>query len=160
MTIYRLELLFPEDMPEEIRESIEKMVKAPPEPAPSSKEIWLHEVKLCYIPIIEVSAIRGKCSKRKILEYLSCCSLTGTSYTCKPKGTCANNTDCAPDWCCTADPALGADKESPGSCSYNSTNPIYKSKYLCDPPGWNSEEASERKSLLELILNFFFNPFS
>ncbi|MEM5879107.1 MAG: hypothetical protein QXU74_01265, partial [Candidatus Aenigmatarchaeota archaeon] len=49
-------------------------------------------------------------------------------YTCKPLPKCDVNEQCAPGWCCTADPALGADKEAPGSCSYNSTNPIYKSK--------------------------------
>ncbi|MEM2127759.1 MAG: hypothetical protein QXH67_06020 [Candidatus Bathyarchaeia archaeon] len=63
-------------------------------------------------------------------------------YTCKALTKCEKNEDCAPDWCCTADPALGADKESPGSCSYSSANPIYKNKYICDPPSWNSEESS------------------
>ncbi|MBO3810281.1 MAG: hypothetical protein FGF50_11915 [Candidatus Brockarchaeota archaeon] len=49
---------------------LKKIVKTPPEPAPLSTNIWLHEAKLRYIPVIEVSAIKGKCTERKILEYL------------------------------------------------------------------------------------------
>ncbi|MEM3465390.1 MAG: hypothetical protein QW566_02850, partial [Candidatus Jordarchaeales archaeon] len=76
-------------------------------------------------------------------------------YTCKALPKCEKNGDCAPGWCCVADPT-GPDSSKPICVSQGiySANP----KYLCDPPGWNSEEASKKQSLLDLLLSFFFNP--
>ncbi|MBO3842983.1 MAG: hypothetical protein FGF48_11320 [Candidatus Brockarchaeota archaeon] len=66
MTLYNIELLFSEDMPKDVQETIKKLVKT----SVLSTHIRLHEAKLRYIPVIEVSAIKGSCSNRKILKYL------------------------------------------------------------------------------------------
>jgi len=66
------------------------------------------------------------------------CSLhKKNDYTCKPKPTCENNDECAPDWCCTADPNLPAEcKEREGEC-VSQGDIRCDLKYLCDPPEWN-----------------------
>ncbi|MEM2946506.1 MAG: hypothetical protein QXI87_09220 [Thermoproteota archaeon] len=74
MTQYSLELLFPEDMPKDIRESIEKIIKTPPRPEPFDIDIRLHEAKLRYIPAIELTALRGSYRSgevKRVFEYLS-----------------------------------------------------------------------------------------
>ncbi|MBO3840612.1 MAG: hypothetical protein JTT17_07355 [Candidatus Brockarchaeota archaeon] len=89
----------------------------------------------------------------------SCSLKKDNDYTCKPLPSCkTTRDDCAPGWCCTADPILPAEcKDFIGSC-VSQGNMRCNNKYLCDPPEWNSGEASKKKSLLELILSF--NPFS
>jgi len=42
----RIELLFPENMPEELQESIEKIIKESPEPALPNMILQLHEERL------------------------------------------------------------------------------------------------------------------
>lgn len=79
------------------------------------------------------------------------CSLPGSSYSCKPL-TCRTNFDCDNKYCC--------DKEVGGSGNCTSQGTIYASKYLCDPPGWSSNEESPKYQFVNLILPFFFNPFS
>jgi hypothetical protein len=74
MTIYRIELLFPENMSEELQESIEKIIKESPEPALPNMILRLHKERLRYIPVIEFSAIHGVSAKKKereIFDYLS-----------------------------------------------------------------------------------------
>ena len=88
------------------------------------------------------------------------CSLTGSTYTCEPKPYCAFNSECDTNWCCTYDSDIPLDdRESPGSCSYSSLNPIYKNKYLCDPPGWTTAE-KQNSNLIDSVVNFFSNLFS
>lgn len=70
MTIYDLELLFPENIPKDVQESIKKFIETSPSPELPDEILWLHEAKLRYIPVIEVSALYGKSSGKKILEYL------------------------------------------------------------------------------------------
>ncbi|MEM3871120.1 MAG: hypothetical protein QXE05_00950 [Nitrososphaeria archaeon] len=77
-------------------------------------------------------------------------------YTCKPLPSCRTTTDdCADGWCCDRETVI---PKGSGSC----VKGIYSanSTYLCDPPEWNSGEASKKQSLLDLLLSFFFNPFS
>ena len=74
MTEYNIELLFSEDTPKDLQESIEKTIKEPFRPALSNTTLRLHEEKLRYIPIIEFSAIHGvpaRKKKREIYDYLS-----------------------------------------------------------------------------------------
>jgi hypothetical protein len=83
------------------------------------------------------------------------CSLTGSSYSCKPKPTCADTKiDCDDKWCC--------DKEVGGTGNCVSQGTIYSSKYLCDPPGWSGETSTKIQSnnLISIVLNFFANLFS
>ena len=85
-------------------------------------------------------------------------------YTCKKLPSCSSNGDCETNWCCNADSAIASgDRESPGSCSNDNTNPIYKSKYLCDPPEWKTTETGkyvQSNNLISKIVNFFYNLFS
>lgn len=74
MTQYGFELLFSEDTPKEIRESIEKIMKIPPTPEPLDVCIQLRRTKLRYLPIIELTAIHGLYRSgdvKKVFEYLS-----------------------------------------------------------------------------------------
>jgi predicted nucleic acid-binding protein len=68
MTIYRIELLFPENMSEDLQESIEKIIKESPEPALPNMVLRLHKERLRYIPVIEFSAIHGVPAKKKERE--------------------------------------------------------------------------------------------
>jgi len=82
------------------------------------------------------------------------CTLTGPSYTCKPKPSCASNPDCDTNWCCVTSEI---DSANSGKCV---SRGIYsKPQWLCDPPNWIIEINNKNNAFLSLILSFF-NPFS
>lgn len=81
------------------------------------------------------------------------CSITGNSYTCKPKGSCSAPSDCVDGWCCST-PDIGGG----GTCQKQGTIKSYQGKsYLCDPPGFTSS-VNKQLTLLDFLLKF--NPFS
>jgi hypothetical protein len=56
------------------------------------------------------------------------CSITGTSYTCKPKPKCAANAgECASGYCCDADSGIGGS----GDCWGPAAKPYTGNKWLC-----------------------------
>ncbi len=59
------------------------------------------------------------------------CSLTGSSYTCKEKTSCSDSSECAPNYCCDADPSLPPDVKGSGQCKQEGT--VLANTYLCDP---------------------------
>lgn len=75
MTLYGFELLFSEDTPKEVQESIRKIIEeTPPDPGLFDMEIEIHEAKLRYIPAIELTAIHGPYRSgdvKRAFEYLS-----------------------------------------------------------------------------------------
>ncbi|MEM3709138.1 MAG: hypothetical protein QXF43_05835 [Nitrososphaerales archaeon] len=76
---------------------------------------------------------------KMVCECPSGCTLTGSSYTCKPKGTCNFNSECDTNYCC--DKEIGYS----GACvskGIYSDNP----KYLCDPPEWVTVGTSKKNS--------------
>ena len=87
------------------------------------------------------------------------CSITGSSYTCKPKGKCSTNSDCDSGWCCD-------DKTPTYQCVYKGTILSSGGKsYLCDPPeGFvNSNEninTNTRTNKKSTLLDLLINPFS
>jgi len=89
------------------------------------------------------------------------CSITGSSYTCKPKGKCSSNSDCDSGWCC--DYSVGGT----GSCRQMGTITSYGGRsYLCDPPegfvnSSNEEintntQGNKKLTLLDLLINPFY----
>jgi len=89
------------------------------------------------------------------------CSITGSSYTCKPKGKCSSNSDCDSGWCC--DYSVGGT----GSCRQKGTITSYGGRsYLCDPPegfvnSSNEEintntQGNKKLTLLDLLINPFY----
>ena len=92
----------------------------------------------------------------------SCSLHEYNNYRCKPLRKCDINEQCAPNWCCTADPALPTEcKDAIGSC-VNEGNIRCNNRYLCDPPGWSNEKTLDEKqtnNLFDLILNFFQSLF-
>jgi len=71
------------------------------------------------------------------------CSLTGSSYSCKPKGSCYGNSDCDPNYCC--DTITGSRE-----CKSEGTIINYGGKsYLCDPPYGFATGESEIKHTTE-----------
>lgn len=64
------------------------------------------------------------------------CTLTGSSYTCKPKSSCDSNSDCDPNYCC--DTITGSKKCKSKGTIINSGG----KSYLCDPPyGFDTTES-------------------
>lgn len=78
---------------------------------------------------------------------------TGTDdYRCKPLPKCDINEQCAPNWCCTADPALPAEcKDAIGSC-VNEGNMRCNNRYLCDPPEWSNEKTLDEKQTNNFLI--------
>jgi len=92
------------------------------------------------------------------------CNITGSSYTCKPKPSCKNNTECDTGWCCNADPKLPAGcRQLIGSCVAKGT-PMCNNQYICDPPegfvSSSSENANHQSSKKLTLLDLLINPFS
>jgi hypothetical protein len=89
------------------------------------------------------------------------CSITGSSYTCKPKPSCRLPEDCDNGWCC--DYSVGG----LGSCKQKGMITSYGGRsYICDPPegfvNSSNEEINtntQRNKKLTL-LNLLINPFS
>jgi hypothetical protein len=93
-----------------------------------------------------------------VCECPSGCTLTGSSYTCKPKGSCSAPEDCEDTWCCTKDLSLPLEcRDTTGVC-VSQGNLRCNNKYLCDPPEGFVNSANKQLTLLDFLLNF--NPFS
>jgi len=92
------------------------------------------------------------------------CSITGNSYTCKPKPLCKYNSECDSGWCCNADPALPTDCKQPtGSCVAKGEI-MCNSKYICDPPegfvSSSNEKTNTQANKKLTLLDLLTNPFS
>jgi len=81
------------------------------------------------------------------------------TYTCVWP-PCKKNEDCVDNYCCDKDPAIPTADQGSGTCNWGpgSSSRVYKNKYLCDPPEWNSKEA-KTQNILELIISTFFSLF-
>ena len=102
-----------------------------------------------------------------VCECPSGCTLTGSSYTCKPKPTCSATSECADNYCCYTS-EMGGD----GSCKSRGTIINYDGKsYLCDPPyGFvtseneinpiTEEQEVETTNLIDIIFEIFSKVFS
>jgi hypothetical protein len=78
------------------------------------------------------------------------CNITGSSYTCKPKGSCSAPSDCEDTWCCYT-PDIGGDR----TCQEQGTIKSYQGKsYLCDPPEGFISAANKQLTLLDFLLKF------
>jgi hypothetical protein len=102
------------------------------------------------------------CQKDADCAGVSCGGYTAycVSGTCTCRYSYKSNSECVPNYCCSADSQIPlSDRESPSRCYGAGT--IYKSKYLCDPPEWSGESLSSEKvktpTFFDSILNFFRN---
>ncbi|MCC5994733.1 MAG: hypothetical protein LM587_04065 [Candidatus Aenigmarchaeota archaeon] len=78
------------------------------------------------------------------------CNIIGSSYTCKPKGSCSAPSDCEDTWCCYT-PDIGGDR----TCQKQGTIKSYQGKsYLCDPPEGFISAANKQLTLLDFLLKF------
>jgi hypothetical protein len=85
------------------------------------------------------------------------------SGTCTCRDSCKSNSECIPEYCCTDD---STDPNAPKTGEYKCVRGVYppNSRYLCDPPEWDSESISSEKvktsTFFDSILNFFTSLFA